>query len=287
MAAEPSVSLAARQTAIRFVGEAGGDGSETFLLNLIAPGEPTEIQAAAARAYGRLHESSWGKPLVTRQRWRAYLPPVREAVLSVLFSEPGFIKTLLDSLEHQDIQVWSIEPARRNQLMRHKDENIRKRALALFKNAAGADRQKVYEDYKSVLKLPANPDNGHEVFKRICAQCHTCRGQGVAVGPDLSGVHNQPAEALLLHILIPSYEIVPGYTSYEVETKDGGTFSGLISSETATTISLKRALGATDSILRTNIAAITSSGLSLMPDELEKTMTRQELADVIGFLREH
>ncbi|HTL18780.1 MAG TPA: PVC-type heme-binding CxxCH protein, partial [Patescibacteria group bacterium] len=281
IAGQPSASMKSRQTAIRFIGEAGGDGSEKILLNLLAPGEPTEIQAAAARAYGRLQAGGWGKALVTRQRWRAYLPPVREAVLAVMSSEAGYIKTLLDALEHEDIQVWSIEPARRNQLMRHKDESIRKRALALFKNSAGANRQKVYEDYKSVLSLPTNPGNGREVFKRICAQCHTCRGEGVAVGPDLSGVHNQPPEALLLHILIPSYEIVPGYTSYEVETKDGGNFSGLIASETVTTITLRRALGATDAIPRTNIATITSSGLSLMPDELEKTMNRQELADVI------
>jgi hypothetical protein len=40
-------------------------------------------------------------------------------------------------------------------------------------------------------------------------------------------------------------------------------------------------MGATDSILRTNVASIASSGLSLMPDELEKTMTRHELADLI------
>src|SRR5205085_2837161 len=165
--------------------------------NLISPGEPTEIQAAAVRAYGRLHEPAWGKPLVTRQRWRAYLPPVRESVLAVLFSEPGYIKTLLEALQHDDIQVWSIEPARRNQLMRHKDETIKTRAVALFKNSAATNRQKAYEDYKSVLNLPMSPGNGHEVFKRICAQCHTCRGEGVAVGPDLTGVHNQPPEALL------------------------------------------------------------------------------------------
>lgn len=34
----------------------------------------------------------------------------------------------------------------------------------------------------------------------------------------------------------------------------------------------------------TDIESITSANLSLMPDELEKTMTKQDLRDVIGFL---
>jgi putative heme-binding domain-containing protein len=285
LARDSNVPVIQRLAAIDLIGEADLEGAETFLLGLLTNQESTEIQAAAVRACGQLHEAISGKEMISRERWRAYLPPVREAVLAVLMSEPRYLPILLDAIERGDIQPWSIEPARRSQLMRNKDAEIRQRAAGLFKNEGRGDRQKVYEDYKSVLNLPSNASNGHEVFKKICSQCHTRRGEGVAVGPDLSGVQNQPAEALLVHILIPSYEIVPGYASYDIETKDGRTLSGLIASQTATSITLKRSLGATDSILRSNIAAISSSGLSLMPDELEKTMTRQELVDLIAFLK--
>lgn len=278
--------LSRRLAAIGLIGQGDADESGSFLLSLLTPEEPTQVQAAAARACGRLEDPALGRALIARGRWRAYLPAVREAVLAVLMSEPRYLSTLLDGLEKGDIQTWSIDPARRRQLMQHKDQAIKQRAVALFKNEGGGDRQKVYQDYKSVLRLPAVAKNGHEVFKRNCAQCHTHSGEGVAVGPDLTSVHNQPAEALLLHILIPSYEIVPGYTSYDIETKDGRVLTGLIASETATSITLRRSLGASDSILRSNIATVSSSGLSLMPDELEKTMTRQELADLIAFLKE-
>jgi putative heme-binding domain-containing protein len=280
-----SCELKARVLAVALIGEVGADGAESSLLSLLVPEEPIEIQAAAARACGQLPDLGPAKAMVARQRWRAYLPPVREAVLEVLMSEPRYLPILLDGLERGEIQSWTIEPARRRQLMQHKDETIRRRATALFKVEGSGDRQKAYEDCKSVLNLTANAGNGHEVFKKICAQCHAHSGEGFAVGPDLSGVHNQPPEALLLHIIIPSYEIVPGYTSYNIETKDGRVLTGLIASETATSITLKRSLGATDSIFRTNIAILSSSGVSLMPDELEKTMTRQELADLIAFLK--
>ena len=44
-------------------------------------------------------------------------------------------------------------------------------------------------------------------------------------------------------------------------------------------------LGVEENILRANIAKLTTSSTSLMPNELEKTMTRQELADLMAFLQ--
>jgi putative heme-binding domain-containing protein len=284
-ARSPATSPSQRLAAIALLGEAGRAETTSLLLKLIAPAESTEVQTAAVRACGRLQDPDLVKALVVSERWRAYLPQVREAVLSILMSRPRNFPVLLDAVEQGDIPAWSIDPARRRQLTQYNDPAIKNRALALFKDQESGDRHKIYESYKSVLDLPGNSKNGHEMFKKICAQCHTYGGEGVAVGPDLTGVQNQPAEALLLHILIPSYEIVPGFTSYNVETRDGQMLTGLIVSETATTITLKRSLGATDSVLRSNIATISSSGLSLMPDELEKTMTRQELADLIAFLK--
>jgi putative heme-binding domain-containing protein len=280
-----SRELRVRLAAIGLIGEVGADDAANFLLELLSPGEPTEIQAAAARACGRLGDLGAAKGLVARERWRGYLPPVRETVLEVLMSEPQYLTILLDGLEKGEIQTWSVEPWRRKQLMKHKDSTISNRAFALFGAEENGDRQKAYEDCKSVLKLSGNAEHGHELFKQICAQCHTYKGEGCAVGPDLSGLHNQPAEALLLHVIIPSYEIVPGYTSYNIETRDGRSLTGIIASETATSITLKRSLGVTDSILRSNIITVSSSGVSLMPDELERTMTRQELADLIAFLK--
>jgi len=200
-------------------------------------------------------------------------------------SQTRYLPALLDAVEAGNVQVWSLTPQRRTQLMKSKDEAIRTRATALFESAGGGDRMKVYEEYKAILSLKANAANGHEVFKRVCASCHKLGSDGANVGPDLTGVRNQTAEVLLLHILVPEYEIYPGYISYEVETKDGESLSGLLASETASSVTLRRALAQEDTILRANIASMTSTSLSLMPQELEKTMTKQELADVIGFLK--
>jgi len=209
---------------------------------------------------------------------------VREAVVSTVAGQPAFLPALLDALERSDIAPTTIDAGRRAQLLKHKDESVRKRAEELFKSLTGGDRQKVFEEYKSILTIKPDSTNGHVVFTKICAQCHTYAGEGAAVGPDLTGVRNQPPEALLLHILMPSLEIQPGFQATEIETKDGRLLTGLIVSETDTSITLRRALGEQESILRSHLESFAVANLSLMPDEIEKTMTKQELRDLIGFL---
>ena len=170
--------------------------------------------------------------------------------------------------------------------MKHKDEAIRKRAEASFKDLKPSDRMKVYDECKeSVLALQGDAQNGHAVFQKSCITCHTFAAEGKLVGPDLTGIRNQPADVILLHIVVPEYEINPIYTCYNVETKSAGAYTGLLGAETPTTITLLMAQGIEQKIPRAEIATITTSRLSLMPQELEKTMTQQELADLLAFLK--
>ncbi len=50
-------------------------------------------------------------------------------------------------------------------------------------------------------------------------------------------------------------------------------------------LTLKRAQGVTDLIPRAEIDAVTSTGLSLMPEGLEKGLTPQDLADLMAFVK--
>ena len=73
--------------------------------------------------------------------------------------------------------------------------------------------------------------------------------------------------------------------NYNVATTDGRTISGIIVSESATALTLKRAEGVTDVIPRSDIEAVASTGLSLMPEGLEKGLTPQDLADLMAFVK--
>jgi putative membrane-bound dehydrogenase-like protein len=286
IAVDASAANPARLAAILFMSHANPASSATVLRRLLSAEQPSEIQIAAVKAMSPGAPGEFAETLLEHQRWRAYTPAVRETVIGTVLGQARFLPALLEAIETQTVQPWTVPPARRTVLLKHRDEKIRRRAEAVFQQGERGDRMKVFESYKSVLDLASNAANGKRVFQEHCSSCHLHKGLGAEVGPDLSGIRNQPAEAILLHTLVPDHEVAPGYTGYEIETKDGRTISGLMASETPSSITIRRALGEDETLLRSTIASVTSTGLSLMPQELEKNMSRQELADLIAFLKE-
>jgi putative heme-binding domain-containing protein len=105
------------------------------------------------------------------------------------------------------------------------------------------------------------------------------------VGPDLSGIRNQPPDAILLHIVVPDYDIAAGYQSYVVETRDGRTLVGRLEAEAPNSVTLRDGAAQAHVILRSDLVSMSASIRSLMPAELERAMTEQDLADLIGYLK--
>ena len=60
--------------------------------------------------------------------------------------------------------------------------------------------------------------------------------------------------------------------------------TGLLATETASSITLKRGEGQEDVLLRSQIEEIIATGHSLMPDNLETQLSKQEVADLIEYL---
>jgi putative membrane-bound dehydrogenase-like protein len=283
--ADPRASLGLQVSAAGLLAQAdfflAGDG----LLKLLRNQQPLELQRAAVRSLALMPGTEAASAMIMAERWQAYTPPIREAILSALLSQPRHLPALLSALEGGALPGSAVDSARRTQLMQNRDPSIAARAEALFKNIQGGDRKKVFEDYKSVVAHAANAKNGREIFKKNCASCHRLDREGIAVGPDLFGIRNQPKEVILLHIIIPEYEIMPGFVNYVIETRDGRTLSGIIGGETDSKVTLRRALGEEETVDRANILSLTSTGLSLMPQELEKNMSRQDMADLIAYLK--
>jgi putative membrane-bound dehydrogenase-like protein len=217
--------------------------------------------------------------------FRANSPAVRRAILDCLLAEPERTKELLKAIADGKLAVNELSPAQVKRLTGHADFTIKKEAQKLLAEAVPEDRKKVLEDYKIVLVLDADPNRGRAVFVKNCAACHRIGDEGVNVAPDIADSRTREPESLLTDILDPNRAIDNNYFSFTVLTTAGETLTGIIETETETSITLKQQEGKTVSILRSEIEMLKSDGVSLMPVGLEKNIPPEDMADLISYIK--
>lgn len=281
-AADEQLALDERVQAIRLLPHAGDNHRQT-LTSLLDVQHATKIQLAAIQALSSSADREVARELA--QRWRGLSPAVRREAAEALLRRKSGALVLLRSIRDGKIPASDLDPARRDALLQHPDEQTRRLAAAVLGKPSTSSRAEVFARLRTCLDLQADPQRGAEVFKAKCATCHAMHGVGKNVGPDLATVQNRSPEQLLLQILDPNREVKPQYVNYVAITDDGRTFSGIIAGETGTSITLRRAEGAEDVLLRRHVEQLRSSGQSIMPEGLEKDIPPQQLADVIAYLK--
>ncbi len=142
---------------------------------------------------------------------------------------------------------------------------------------------------EAILTLAGDTERGRKLYfdtpSVSCKNCHRLEEQGVALGPDLSGIARKlNATQLLESILEPSKVIDPSFQSYLVATVDGQIQSGLLVRRDEQVVVLKNAANEEISIESESIEQMVPQGVSLMPELLVRDMTAQQVADLIAFL---
>jgi putative heme-binding domain-containing protein len=148
------------------------------------------------------------------------------------------------------------------------------------------NRKTIVDSYRPALEKKGDAKQGLELYRKFCLPCHRAGKEGKDVGPDLSTVKQRTPEELLIAILDPNREVNPQFVAVRILTTGGDVLDGLVASENATSVTLKRQGGDTDTILRVRIEKLVRSTLSLMPEGLEKSVDLQQMADIIQFIKE-
>ncbi len=89
---------------------------------------------------------------------------------------------------------------------------------------------------------------------------------------------------MLLNILDPNREVKPQFLAYQVETTSGKSFSGMLTAETPNAITIRLLDGRSETVRRSGIESLRSTGLSFMPEGLEKQIDLQAMADLLAYL---
>jgi putative heme-binding domain-containing protein len=135
-----------------------------------------------------------------------------------------------------------------------------------------------------------SPEIGRKLFKEAgCLQCHKVRGDGGAVGPDLSDVLQRfkgDHVAVLRELLEPSVQIDPKYALFNIRTTDGRIYSGILTEQNAETITV---ISNPDNpqpqiVPRDDIDEMVKATTSLMPKGLLDRYSKDEIFEILGFV---
>ena len=139
------------------------------------------------------------------------------------------------------------------------------------------------------MSNPGNPVAGRRLFadeqRLACTRCHTTDGTAGRAGPDLSTIADKfPRAELINQILRPSAAIAVGYETTVVATKSGDAFVGVLKEAADDHLGLMDGSGKLQRVAAGDVRSRRTQNVSLMPEDLEAGLSRQEFADLIEYL---
>jgi putative membrane-bound dehydrogenase-like protein len=259
-----------------------------LMMDLIDPATPAVVQAAAFHALG----AAPGTTVSTyaMERWPLLTHEVRDAALDAVLVRPfqlDRIRVLLDGLEAGTVQPASIGWGDQVTLMRDIPDDMKRRARALITVPQEEARREAASYVQEVRARTPDPAQGRAVFFQACASCHGLGdvAPGSNVGPDLMSVRGWTTPDLIDQIVQPSKAISRGYELWQLTLENGETVEGMIASETANAVTIRDANGQEATFARRGIEALNNLNASAMPSNFGETLTHQQMADLVAFIR--
>ena len=193
---------------------------------------------------------------------------------------------LIDALK----SVRFLQPAQVRSYLTNFPANVRARAEEFFATLnTDAAKQKARLDELSLNLKSGDVRRGQAIFnsqKAACATCHAIGYLGGNLGPDLTKIGTVRTERDLLEaVVFPSASFVRSYEPMLVVTKSGDEHSGILRKDAPDEVVLATGVGAEARIARADIAEMRPGTVSVMPAGLDEQLTRQELADLLAFLK--
>ena len=156
----------------------------------------------------------------------------------------------------------------------------------LFPSPAGKD-SKPLPALVELAQRKGDVGNGTKLYATTgkCATCHIVNSQGKEVGPNLSEIGSKLSrQAMFESIVFPSAGISHNYETFSAVMRDGTIFNGILISQTDEAVTLRNNEAITKTIPRQDIEELVKQKLSLMPADLAKLLSIEELTDVVEYL---
>ena len=226
-------------------------------------------------------------PDILLARFHDFAPQQQRAVIETLASRRVYAEALLAALQDGRIDRQQV-PA---QVARALDSMLGERFTKVYGEVrpVAEDRARLLAHYKKLSSesaiAAADASRGRAVFQKTCAACHKLYGEGGKVGPDLTGSNRANLDYILLNSVDPSYDVPDAYRTTSVVTVDGRLVNGVLAEEDPARIVLKTPEQARVVIAKDDIEFRRVLPQSMMPDGQLDQMKKQEVLDLIKYLR--
>ena len=255
------------------------------LNRVVATAPSNEIKIAAINTIARLDRTDMSDHLF--QNLEQYDPEVRKALINSSIGSEASAKSLLQAIQNNSIAATEIPEELRYALMNHSLETMRDLAAEVLGSSVDPNRQAVVDKYLASLgNQMVDLSHGASLFTTHCSNCHAINGEGGLLAPDLTNIGSRPDEVLLVSILDPSRMVSYELRLHVIVTNAGDVYSGTISAETVSSLTIRQPDGQEHTILRENIKQNTMTGQSIMPEGFERLISEQDMASLIGYLRQ-
>lgn len=265
-----------KEAAISLLSLIGGEGSESFLADLL-------IADATDESLKELLAGSVTDPDTIANAFPKLPANARAASADKLLKSVSASEILLDLLGSGKLPLSRIPAAIIDGLRTHGNKSISTKAAEILPPVIS--RTDVIEKYRPAIEMAGDPRAGRQIFSQACQSCHLSHeGEGIDLGPSLTSFGTAGRASLLERILDPNREVAPQYEAYLFTLPEGKTLSGMIRSETTDSINLRLPGGLDETFLRSEVTSMKAIGQSLMPEGIENTVTISEMADLLSYL---
>jgi len=135
--------------------------------------------------------------------------------------------------------------------------------------------------------VPGDAAAGEAVFwgKAGCGECHSIRGRGGKLGPDLTNAGaTRPLPQLRQDIVDPDAAGVSGYQAVKVVLRSGASLSGVARNRTNYALELQDAKGTLHLLSMADVREVTLGRGSPMPKDYGMRLTQAEIDNILAYL---
>ena len=284
MAGNGELEPVTREEAIRALAAAQDNDAVPIFFNLLGD---RAVADAAIRALVSFDHKDTAKRLL--KQMGALRDGNRSLAIDTLASRESYALELIEAIDAGEVDSRELAASQVRQLLALGNARIQKVLESKWGVVQETPEAKLaaIERWKKELTQEslagAKLEAGAALFKKSCATCHKLYGEGLTIGPDLTGANRSNLDYLLMNIIDPSSVVPKQFTTSVIALHNGRVITGVVVGETEKTITVQtdkeQLTVATDDIEQRR-----NSGKSLMPDGMIDALTPDQVRDLFAFM---